>query len=394
MKELAVSSVLAIGSLLGAWSNATIAQASTLHSLTDCHIVLDGKPVSSETGLVVNDTTYMPIWYVADALEQVGIKNSWNGHQLKLFTPSNTAIQLKKISSGTGDMSIYVDGSLVQNVTGITYTPSSSKQPTTYMPIWYVMQVLNQIGIRSNWDGVTWNLWNTPIFGKAFQSFVNSRSSTVSVAVYDAENGQTYLYNPNLRFDTASIVKATIMGDLLHQTQTSGHALNAEEKSLMPPMIEYSNNNAASELWNLAGRSTGIEQFLHLAEMNQTTPGRGGYWGITQTSALDQVKLIRDYAFPNHLLGNPQRDYGLYLMEHVVSWERWGLSGGVPSGTTVALKNGWLPIGSQGWEINSIGYIDGSGRNYAAAVLTRNNPSEAYGIATVQGISSILWKEL
>ncbi|KPV45162.1 hypothetical protein AN477_03675 [Alicyclobacillus ferrooxydans] len=213
------------------------------------------------------------------------------------------------------------------------------------------------------------------------------------MAVYDANNGQTYLFNPNLRFDTASIVKATIMANLLHQSEIHHTLLTAEEKSLMPPMIEYSNNNDASALWNLSGGATGIGQFLRVAGMDQTTPGAYGYWGLTQTSALDQVKLIRDYAYPNPLLDAQERNYGLYLMEHVVNYEDWGVSGGVPDTATVALKNGWLPIESQGWEINSIGYIVGDGRNYVVAVLTRNNPSEAYGIATIQGISRILWQE-
>ncbi|WDL98358.1 hypothetical protein [Alicyclobacillus sp. ALC3] len=370
------------------------AQASTTYPVQRDLVALDGQVVSSPYGLVAGGTTYMPIWYVTEALARVGVKNSWNGHILQLVTPSTTSVNLEGVSPGHGDMSILINGTLVQHVSGITYIDPSSNKPTTYMPIWYIMQVLNRLGIRSNWDGLRWDLWNTPIFGQQFLSYIKSRSSTVSVAVYDAENGQTYLYNPNLRFDTASIVKAIIMANLLHQTEIHHTSLSPEERSLMPPMIEDSNNYDASELWNLSGGAWGIDQFLRTAGLDQTTPGLDGYWGLTQTSALDQVNLVRDYAYPNQLLGNPQRNYGLYLMEHVVSWEDWGVSGGVPRGSTVALKNGWLPIGTQGWEINSIGYINGVGRNYVVGVLTRNNPSEGYGIATIEGISRIIWSEL
>ena len=387
--SLVASSVL----LAAVGLQVSTAHASTTYPVKRDGIAVDGQSVSLPYGLVADGTTYMPIYYLMDGLNKVGIHSMWNGATLQLSTPATTHVNLEGINPGHGNMNIVVDGRLVQNVSGITYVDPASGKPTTYMPIWYVMQVLNRIGIRSNWNGTNWDLWNTPIFGSAFQNYVKSRTSTVSVAVYDANNGQTYLYNPNLRFDTASIVKATIMANLLRQAEIHHTALTPEEQSLMPPMIEDSDNNDASALWDLSGGASGIDQFLRVAGMVETTPGANGYWGVTQTSALDQVKLVRDYAYPNQVLGTAQRNYGLYLMEHVVGWQDWGVSGGIPKNTTVALKNGWLPIGAQGWEINSIGYIHGDGRDYAVAVLTRNNPSEDYGIATIEGISHILWQE-
>lgn len=370
------------------------AYGTSRYALAKGQIAINGNWVSSPYRLEIGGTTYMPMWYVTKALEQLGVRNSWNGRQLELWTPPGFSTRRTDISPGSGNMSICIDGTLVQNVSGISYLDPASQQPTTYMPIWYVIQALNRMGMRSNWDGTIWDLWNTPVFGAAFQNYLKSRSSNVSVAVYDESNGQTYLYHPNLRFDTASIVKAIIMADLLHQSTVTSRPLTPYEQDLMTPMIEYSNNNDASQLWDLAGRFKGIQQFLTTAGMDQTTPGRYGYWGLTQTSAFDEVKLISDYAYPNRLIGNSQRAYGLNLMEHVVSWEHWGVSGGIPNGVTVALKNGWLPIGSRGWEINSIGYIDGQGRNYVVAVLTDNNGTEDYGITTIEGISRILWQEL
>ena len=42
------------------------------------------------------------------------------------------------------------------------------------------------------------------------------------------------------------------------------------------------------------------------------------------------------------------------------------LPGGVPSTATVAIKNGWLPE-STGWHVNSIGRVQGDGRDWATA---------------------------
>lgn len=231
-------------------------------------------------------------------------------------------------------------------------------------------------------------------FDASFQSYVASRQSQVSVAVYDGGNGRTYNFHPELTFGTASIVKATIMADLLHQSQESGTPLTSTEQKDMVPMIENSDNDAASDLWDIAGEAQGVEGFLEAAGMDETVPGQDGYWGLTTTTASDQVALMKLYAYPNDLLDNASRAYGLNLMEHITSWEDWGVSAGPTSGTTVALKNGWSPAEADDWRINSIGYIDGDGRNYVVAVLSQNNPTEQYGIDTVDEVSQYIWDAL
>jgi hypothetical protein len=158
-------------------------------------------------------------------------------------------------------------------------------------------------------------------------------------------------------------------------------------------MIELSDNNAATNLWNSVGGASAVESFDRSIGMDETTPDFA--WGLTNTTALDNVTLVRHFAFPNPDLDPAFRAYGLSLMEHVVDWERWGVSAGVPSGSILALKNGWLPLSdSRQWRINSIGWIKGHGRNYVIAVLTDHNPSMQYGVDTVQQISRYVWSEL
>ena len=49
-------------------------------------------------------------------------------------------------------------------------------------------------------------------------------------------------------------------------------------------------------------------------------------------------------------------------MENVAPDQRWGVSGGVPAGVTVALKNGWLPLNDANtdWQVNSVGWVSGA----------------------------------
>ena len=98
-------------------------------------------------------------------------------------------------------------------------------------------------------------------------------------------------------------------------------------------------------------------------------------------------------AYPSAVLSAESQAYIEGLMQNVTPSQRWGVSGGVPAGSSVALKNGWLPNGA-GWEINSIGHIAGKGHDYVIAVMTANDPSMAYGITTVEGVSSLVWQGL
>ena len=65
-----------------------------------------------------------------------------------------------------------------------------------------------------------------------------------------------------------------------------------------------------------------------------------------------------------------------------------------PGQVTVALKNGWLPLhGSDSdWQINSVGWIHGGGRDYLMAVLSSGNPSEQYGIDTIDQLAAMVWQ--
>ncbi|WAH44630.1 putative Ig domain-containing protein [Alicyclobacillus fastidiosus] len=99
-------------------------------------------------------TTYIPIWYVMQLLKSMGIQSTWNGQKWNMST-SATA-NLSNIQAGTGSTSIYLNGTLVQNVNTEAQVDPSTNKPTMYMPIWYVQQVLNRVGLQSTWNGTTW----------------------------------------------------------------------------------------------------------------------------------------------------------------------------------------------------------------------------------------------
>jgi hypothetical protein len=125
--------------------------------------------------------------------------------------------------------------------------------------------------------------------------------------------------------------------------------------------------------------------------MKATTPSTA--WGLTVTTAADQIILLEHVVLPNPELSTASRDYMLSLLESVTPSQVWGVSAGAVPGTTVALKNGWLPVGAT-WQVNSIGWISGSDRNYVIAVLTSGDPSESYGIASISLVADSAWETL
>jgi beta-lactamase class A len=233
----------------------------------------------------------------------------------------------------------------------------------------------------------------TGVFGSAaMRRFLASRHGNITAAVDDLTTGQEFLYRPGVREETASIVKAAILATLLHRTQR--RSLTASERATARGMIEASDNNDATRLWNEDGGSAGVGAFLRAAGLRQTTFAGPGLWGLTRTTPIDQIRLLRTIVLPNRLLRASARSYELGLMSHVIGMDYWGVSGGIPPGVPVALKDGWLPQPGIAWQINSIGEVRGNGEHYLIAVMTNGNGSERYGISTISGISRIIWREL
>jgi beta-lactamase class A len=222
-------------------------------------------------------------------------------------------------------------------------------------------------------------------------AYVGSRSDDVTVAVQDMRTGQIFQFRPGLVEHTASTLKVDILATLLAQAQAEGRPLTSAEQALAVPMIEDSLDSAADTLWVQLGPAA-VADFERAAGMTDTTPATDGVWGTTTTTALDRLAMIRTLVEPNAQLTDASRQYVLNLMEHINPQQDWGATGGVPAGVTVALKNGFAVI--NGWQINTTGWVDGDGRDYTVAVLTDGNPTEAYGIETVDAISAIIWQSL
>jgi hypothetical protein len=242
-------------------------------------------------------------------------------------------------------------------------------------------------------------------FGAAAASYLSGRAGTVLAAVYDLRTGRAWHLGQGPPQAEASVVKLDVLETLLaERAQDGGTGLSASERTLAGQMIEDSDNDAATSLWYAVGGAARIRSFNARAGLTQTAPSScvvcPGFawpgWGLTTTTPDDQIALLRQLVTPSSVLPRAAREYALSLMQDVTPAQRWGVSGGVPAQVTVALKNGWLPLHGAGsdWQINSVGWISGGGRNYLMAVLSTGNPSEQYGIDTIDELAATVWQRM
>ncbi|ALO92753.1 Secreted protein [Streptomyces hygroscopicus subsp. limoneus] len=205
----------------------------------------------------------------------------------------------------------------------------------------------------------------------------------VSAAVLAPESGESAVYG-DASFDTASIVKVDMLAALLLQAQDAGRRLTAQERAYATKMIENSGNASATALWHTIGRAAGLDAANERFGLTATSGGDGGLWGLTRTTAADQLVLLQQVFGENSQLSEASRTYLQGLMESVEPDQRWGVSAAA-EGDSCALKNGWLPRSTTGlWDVNSVGRVTAGGTDYLVAVLSDGTASRARGISLVE----------
>ncbi|MER6178439.1 serine hydrolase [Streptosporangium sp. NPDC001681] len=217
-----------------------------------------------------------------------------------------------------------------------------------------------------------------------------------AVSVRDLTTGRRYRYHRALQLPTASISKVSILTALLLDTRW--RELGDQARSDARHMIRFGDDGAADRLYERIGLESGLASANRRLGLKRTyTPGgrcvAQNCWGATQSTAEDQVRLVRALATGRSPLAPAERRRVLGLMERVTPGQKWGISAGACENDQVSLKNGWLRHASNGrWVVVSAGLIRGHGHDYAVAVLTEDSPSMSAGIAKVEGVAARVMK--
>jgi hypothetical protein len=154
-------------------------------------------------------------------------------------------------------------------------------------------------------------------------------------------------------------------------------------------MIRNSDNASATALWTAIGQAEGLRAANERFGLRDTEGGDGALWGLTQTTAADQLTLLRQVFGETSELSEDSRAYLAGLMGEIAVGQDWGVSRPRGVGAAeLALKNGWLPRSATGlWDINSVGRVSVGGREYLVAVLSDGNSSKEKGVSLVEAVA-------
>lgn len=234
-----------------------------------------------------------------------------------------------------------------------------------------VVRIIHRITDDQAGNGNYVDFWSSPVDINAYaqrlvsrwQQIANSYAMPVSIAVQMADTGEIISFTnvPGQTFVTASTVKVGILEKLPHN---QGGNLNAAQLATATKMIEVSDNDAATELYHEIGGMGGLNQLYR--ELGLTSTYCAGRWGLTTTTATDQLKILHEiFLNPNSAYLNKQGQQTIqYLMARVSPSQNWGISAG---SSNFYIKDGWNT--TDAWNVSSIGYIPGK---YTIAVYTKN----------------------
>lgn len=240
---------------------------------------------------------------------------------------------------------------------------------------------------------------------KAWSEALHDYPGQIDIAVYDYSSGDTahYTNKPEKQFVAASTIKLSILEKLLIDNQSKGISITDEQLGNAAPMITKSDNQTASILWNELGGAPSMQEFYRLLGTTSTIANTYGSWGVSLTTALDQLEVVKQIASPGPLLSENSATIAHKLLDEVIPEQRWGVPAGIPAEITTRVKNGWLDDKSAGndfaendsWTNNSIGYVEGEmfGKKikYAMAEYSSGNPDKESGDKLLSYLASAAW---
>ena len=178
---------------------------------------------------------------------------------------------------------------------------------------------------------------------------------------------------------SASVVKALLLVTYLNDPRVRNRRLRAADRRLLDPMIQRSDNAAASAVLAYVGaprvraaaRAVGMRRF----ELGSYT------WGASRIDASDQTRFFLhiDQRIPRR-----HRATAMWLLRTVVSYQRWGIGQLKLPGWKLYFKGGWGA--GTGAVDHQVALLRKGGRRISVAVLTNGSPSHTYAQETLRGV--------
>ncbi len=201
---------------------------------------------------------------------------------------------------------------------------------------------------------------------------------------------------------TESMIKTWIVADYLRRLPADEQP-DKDTLTELTAAIIHSDNNAAQKYYLLGGGDAVVERMISTCGLTDTTV-YDGWWSRTRMTPADAVRLGGCVA-DGTAAGSQWTDWVLTQMRDVVGGVddqqaetgggRWGVIDGLPASLagTLAIKNGWTPIGADGdWHVNNLAISD----DWVLAVMVRYPIAKGlgYGADICSSVASQLLPQL
>jgi hypothetical protein len=245
--------------------------------------------------------------------------------------------------------------------------------------LWYHVQWQTNHSSGEGWVSATASTLNDPgkqpawasfdVLSPDLASYLSKLSPHIAAVAYDLTRGYYYTYNMNGQFITGSSIKVFIMSAFFNMIEKQGREPNATEMGWLTIMIENSDNDAASALYNEIGRAAGMSRFLQQIGISDLHPDNDA-WGWSLITPLAMVHLLT-MLHDGKVLNDQHRQQAFFWMTHIETDQRNGACLTAPANASFcAMKDGWLPGPDGLWAANSSGIITVGQETYIVSVYT------------------------
>jgi hypothetical protein len=208
-------------------------------------------------------------------------------------------------------------------------------------------------------------------------AFAHTRAGEVSFAVRTER--REWGWRTTRTAPSASVLKAMLLVAYLDDPRVRDRPLRESDRRLIDPMIERSDNEAASSVLEYVGSSE-VDAVARRARMREFRLDPT-VWGLSRIDAADQARF---FLHIDREVVARHRAAAMHLLASVVPSQRWGIGRIRLPGWQVYFKGGW---GAGTGEVeHQVVLLRHGAVRVSLAVLITDSPSHEYAKQTLQGV--------
>jgi hypothetical protein len=220
---------------------------------------------------------------------------------------------------------------------------------------------------------------------RAAIAYARTRAGDVSFAVRTQH--REWGWRVTRTVPSASVLKAMLLVAYLDDPRVRDRPLRGADHALIDPMIERSDNVAATRVLQFVG-ARGVYGVAERAGMRRFSLD-SEVWGLSRIDAADQARFFLH--IDSHVVAR-HRVTAMHLLASVIASQRWGIGRLRLPGWRLYFKGGW-GAGTGEVEHQVVLLRHGTTR-VSLAVLITSSPSHDYAKRTLQGVFARLLRRV